>query len=212
VIRAFDGAVNSAGTQHSGSYEAYFAHAPGLKVVVPATPADAKGLLKSAVRDNGPVVFLEHKALLSTRGDVPEGEHLVPLGSADLKREGRDVTIICYGIMVGKALAAADQLARRGVEVEVVDLRSLVPLDVKTIESSVRKTRRVVVSHEAVERGGLGAEIAATIVGLDPPAVELPVVRVASRNTPVPFSPVLQAAVLPTEDDLVTAVENLVAR
>lgn len=209
VIRAYDGVVNSAGTQHAGAYESLFAHFPGLKVVVPSNPADAKGLLKSALRDDDPVVFLEHKKLLNARGEVPEGEHLVPLGQADVKRAGSDVTVVAYGIMVSRALEAASELAEEGVEIEVLDLRTIVPLDREAVLASVRRTGRLVVSHESTRRAGYGAEIAAIVSEHAFDALRAPIIRVANRNTPVPFSPPLEAAVVPQAADIVAAVRGV---
>src|SRR5919201_1196276 len=155
VIRAQEGAGRGNAAQHSQSLEAWFCHIPGLKVVTPSTPADAKGLLKSAIRDDNPVIFLEHKALYQTRGMVPAEEYLVPLGVAEVKRPGRHVTVVGLHTMVHKALSVAEKLAGEGIEVEVVDPRTLVPLDVETIVRSVRRTHRLVVAHEAVDRGGV---------------------------------------------------------
>lgn len=211
VIRAYDGAVNSAGTQHSGAYEAIFAHFPGLKVVVPGVPSDAKGLMKSSIRDDNPVVFLEHKRLMNTKGEVPDGEYTIPIGKADVKRQGRDVTVVCYGIMVLRALEAAEVLAGEGVDVEVVDLRTLVPLDKETLLASVAKTGKVIVAHESTKRAGYGAEIAATIAEEAFDRLRAPIVRIANKNVPVPFSPPLEAVVLPGSSDIVAAARRLVS-
>src|SRR5207249_2348485 len=165
VIRAQEGAGRGNAAQHSQSLEAWFCHIPGLKVVTPSTPADAKGLLKTAIRDDNPVIFLEHKVLYFTKGAVPAGtEHYVPLGVADVKRMGKDVTVVGIHTMVGKALQAADQLAEEGIELEVIDPRTLVPLDEQTIIDSVKKTGRLIVSHEAYTRSGYGAEIISRVV------------------------------------------------
>ena len=164
VFRAPQGAGTGAAAQHSQSLEALFIHFPGLKVVMPSTPADAKGLLKAAIRDDNPVVFIEHKLLYNRKGPVPEGEHLVPLGKAEVKRPGRDLTIIALSAMLPKALAAAEVLAAEGIEAEVLDPRSLAPLDEATILESVRRTNRVLITHEACRTGGVGAEILARIV------------------------------------------------
>lgn len=163
VIRAACGGGLSAGPQHSQSLEAWFAHVPGLRVVMPATPHDAKGLLKSAIRDDNPVVFLEHKALFAMRGEIPEDEYLVPLGAADVKRAGKDVTVVTASRMVHHCLEAATALAREGIEAEVIDLRTISPLDRDTILGSVEKTSRLVVAHEAVRAFGIGAEIVAMV-------------------------------------------------
>src|SRR6202048_3834196 len=165
VIRAQEGAGRGNAAQHSQSLEAWFCHIPGLKVVTPSTPADAKGLLKSAIRDDNPVIFLEHKVLYFTKGAVPAGaEHYIPFGVADVKRVGKDVTVVGIHTMVGKALQAADQLAEEGIELEVIDPRTLVPLDEQTIIDSVKKTGRLIVSHEAYRNSGFGAEIVARVV------------------------------------------------
>jgi len=164
VIRAQEGAGRGNAAQHSQSLEAWFCHIPGLKVVTPSTPADAKGLLKTAIRDDNPVIFLEHKVLYFTKGAVPAGDVLVPFGVADVKREGRDVTVVGIHTMVGKALQAAETLAEEGIELEVIDPRTLVPFDEETIIESVKKTGRLIVSHEAYTRGGYGGEIITRVV------------------------------------------------
>src|SRR5579875_479323 len=211
VVRAQEGAGRGNAAQHSQSLEAWFCHIPGLKVVTPSTPADAKGLLKSAIRDDNPVIFLEHKALYTTKGPVPPGEYTVPLGVADCKREGRDVTCVGIHTMVHKALAAAEILAREGIELEVIDPRTLVPLDLDTIVASVRKTGRLIVTHEAVERAGFGAEIIAQVTSAAFDALDAPPVRVCGKNVPVPYSAPLEAAALPQVDDIVAAARKLVA-
>jgi pyruvate dehydrogenase E1 component beta subunit len=210
VIRAPDGILSSAGPHHSQSLEAWFIHVPGLKVVAPSTPYDAKGLLKAAIRDDNPVVYLEHKALFGIEGPVPEEEYLVPIGQADVKRPGRDATIVAYSIMVHKALEAAERLAGRGIEVEVVDLRTLVPLDMETIAESVRKTHRVVVAHEACRRGGYGAELAATIGEELFDYLDAPILRVAAKDVPIPFSPPLEGYVAPQVGDLISAIREVI--
>jgi pyruvate/2-oxoglutarate/acetoin dehydrogenase E1 component len=211
VIRAQEGAGRGNAAQHSQSLEAWFVHVPGLKVVTPSFPADAKGLLKSSIRDDNPVIFLEHKALYQTKGPVPEGEFLVPLGVADVKREGEHVTVVGVHTMVHKALAAAEKLAAEGIEVEVVDPRTLVPLDVETIVRSVKKTKRVVVAHEAVERGGVGGEIAMQIMDNAFDYLDAPIKRVCGRNVPVPYNLNLERLAIPQEEDVIAAVRELVA-
>jgi pyruvate dehydrogenase E1 component beta subunit len=211
VFRAQEGAGRGNAAQHSQSLEAWFCHVPGLKVVTPSTPADAKGLLIAAIRDGNPVVFLEHKVLYTTKGPVPPGEYTVPLGVADCKREGRDVTCVGIHTMVHKALAAAEILAREGIELEVIDPRTLVPLDLDTIVASVRKTGRLIVTHEAVERAGFGAEIIAQVTSAAFDALDAPPVRVCGKNVPVPYSAPLEAAALPQVDDIVAAARKLVA-
>ena len=210
VVRAPDGVIKSAAAQHSQSLEAWFVHVPGLKIVIPSTPYDAKGLLKAAIRDDNPVLYFEHKALFAMKGPVPEEEYLVPIGKADVKRPGRDVTCVTYSIMVHRALEAAEDLARDGIEVEVVDLRTLVPMDIDTVLQSVRKTKKVVVAHEACRRGGAGAEIAATIAEEAFDYLDAPVVRVGTLDVPIPFSPPLEARVVPRKKEIVEAVRKIV--
>jgi pyruvate dehydrogenase E1 component beta subunit len=210
VIRAQEGAGRGNAAQHSQSLEAWFCHIPGLKVVTPSTPADAKGLLKSAIRDDNPVIFLEHKVLYFSKGNVPEGEYTVPLGVADIRRQGKDVTVVGVHTMVGKALQAAEQLADEGIELEVIDPRTLVPLDEGTIIESVKKTGRLIVSHEAYTRGGYGAEIIARVVDKAFDYLDAPPLRVCARDVPVPYSAVLETAALPQVEDLVAAARSLV--
>jgi pyruvate dehydrogenase E1 component beta subunit len=212
VLRASDGTLRSSAAQHSESFEAFFAHVPGLKVVAPSTPADAKGLLAAAIEDDDPVVYLENKKIGSSRGPVPEGEHRVPLGSAALRREGSDVTILAYSIMARHAEQACEVLAEDGIDAELVDLRTLVPLDLETIESSVRKTRRAVVCHEAWVTGGFGAEVAALITEALFDELEAPVARVGARSSHIPFSPPLERAVVPQHEEIVEAARGVVAR
>jgi pyruvate/2-oxoglutarate/acetoin dehydrogenase E1 component len=209
VIRTQGGAGNSLAGQHSQSLEALYAHIPGLKVVMPSTPRDAKGLLKSAIRDDDPVVFIEHKLLYMTDGDVPEGEELIPLGVADVKRAGTDVTLVSWSHMVLKSLQAAEQLAAEGISVEVVDLRTLSPMDTTTVLASVRRTGRLVVAHEAVKRGGLGGEVAAVVAEHALDALRAPVVRVAGLNTTIPFSLALERAAVPQVADIVAGVHTV---
>jgi len=212
VIRTQGGTGNSLAGQHSQSLEAMFAHIPGLKVVMPATPRDAKGLLKSAIRDDDPVMFIEHKLLYMTDGEVPEGEYLIPIGVADVKREGTDVTLVSWSHMVLKSLQAAEQLAAEGIDVEVVDLRSLAPWDAEAVLGSVRKTGRLVVAHEAVRRGGFGGEVAATVAERAFDALKAPIVRVAGLNTTIPFNLALERASVPQVADIVAGVRSVVGR
>lgn len=207
VIRAPGGAGLNAGPQHSQSLEAWFAHVPGLKVVMPATPYDAKGLLKSAIRDDDPVLFLEHKALYAMSGKIPEEEFLVPLGKADIRRTGSDVTIVTASRMVQQTLDAAEMLAAQGTDAEVIDLRSLTPLDKDTIFQSVEKTSRLVIAHEAVKAFGIGAEIAAMVSEEMIDVLDAPVVRVGAPFSPVPFSQ--ESDYLPNASDVVRAVEKV---
>jgi pyruvate dehydrogenase E1 component beta subunit len=209
VVRACDGAGFTAAAQHSQSLEALFAHIPGLKTVIPSSPADAAGLMAAAVRDDNPVMFLEHKGLYALEGEVPEGEYVVPLGKADVKRSGTDVTIVSWSAMVHQALAAAELLAAEGVDAEVLDLRSLVPLDTEAILESVARTHRLVIVHEAVRTCGFGAEVAALVAedGFD--LLDAPITRVAAPDTPVPFSPILETAFVPNAEKIAAAVRGL---
>ncbi len=212
VIRAPGGAGRRNAGQHSQSLEALFTHFPGLKVIAPSTPADIKGLLKTAIRDDDPVVCIEHKLLYATKGDVPDGEHLIPLGLADIKRPGRDITIVTWSRQVHFALEAARILAGEGIDAEVVDLRSLVPLDWDTLAASVRKTHRVVVVHEAVKRGGYGGEIAAQIGEELFDDLDAPVKRVAGLNVVPPFSPALEDLIYPNPGGIAAAVRQTLGR
>jgi pyruvate/2-oxoglutarate/acetoin dehydrogenase E1 component len=212
VVRAPGGITGASAATHSQSLEAWFYHIPGLKVVMPSTPADAKGLLKSAIRDDNLVIFLEVKSLYNTRGPVPTGEHLIPLGSAEVKRLGRDVTVIATGAMVPLALEAGSRLAADGIEIEVIDPRSLVPLDMEAILASVRKTNRAITFEEAVLRGSVGADIAATIMSEAFDDLDGPVVRVGAPPVPVPFSPALEGLIRPTADRLIAAVRSVMGK
>jgi pyruvate dehydrogenase E1 component beta subunit len=212
VIRAQEGAGRGNAAQHSQSLEAWFCHIPGLKVVTPSTPADAKGLLKTAIRDDNPVIFLEHKVLYFSKGPVPSGEHLVPLGVASVARAGTDVTVVGIHTMVGKALQAAEQLDAEGISLEVIDPRTLVPLDEAAIIESVKKTGRLIVTHEAYTRGGYGAEIISRVVDSAFDYLDAPPMRVCAKDVPVPYSAALESAALPQVDDLVAAARALVHR
>ena len=209
VFRTQEGAGRSSAAQHAQSLEAWFAHIPGLKVAVPSTPHDVKGLLKTAVRDDAPVVFIEHKLLYNTRGEVPEEEYTVPFGKAKVCREGSDVTVVAISRMVLRALEAAEELAREGVSVEVIDPRTIVPLDIDAIVGSVEKTGRLVIAHEAYTRCGIGAEIATQVMERALYSLEKPVKRVCGRNTPVPFAPVMENYVIPGTADIVRAVKEM---
>jgi len=212
VIRTQEGAGRGIAAQHSQSLEAWFMHIPGIKVCVPSTPADAKGLLKTAIRDDNPVMFLEHKMLYATKGPVPDGEYTIPLGKADVKREGKDVTLVGIHTMIPKGLAAAEKLAAEGISVEVVDPRTLVPLDIETIVNSVKKTGRVVIAHEAYERGGVAGEIALQIMEHAFDYLDAPIARVAGRNVPVPYNLRLERAAVPQEEHIVDAIRNIVPK
>jgi len=206
VVRTVCGAGLRLAAQHSQSLEALLCHIPGLKVVAPATAYDAKGLLISAIRDDNPVFFLEHKRALATASQVPEEPYTIPLGVADVKRQGSDVTIVATSYMVHEALKAAEELAQKGIEAEVIDPRTLSPLDMETIAASVRRTGRAVVVHEAVRFCGIGAEIAAQIGERCFGSLKAPVARVGAPFSPVPFSPPLEDAWLPSAKDVVQAV------
>jgi pyruvate/2-oxoglutarate/acetoin dehydrogenase E1 component len=210
VLRTQGGSGRGNAAQHSKSLEAWFAHVAGLKLVMPATPADAKGLLTAAIRDDNPVIFLEHKLLYRTKGEVPVGEHLVPLGKAALKREGDALTIVSWSRELVFALEAADRLAAEGIAAEVVDLRTLVPLDKDAILASVRKTHRVLVVHEAIKRAGYGAEIAALIAEEAFDDLDAPPRRLAGLDTPIPYAAHLEKTVVPQVEDIVRAAKELV--
>ena len=205
VLRTQGGRGKSNGCTQSQSLESLFTHIPGLKVVMPATPKDAKGLLKSAIRDNNPVMFVEHKGLYQTKGEVPEEEYLIPLGKADIKRAGKDVTIITYSKSVLTSLDAAKELEGKGIDAEVLDLRTLVPLDFDAIKESVTKTGRVVIVHESTERTGYGAEIAAQIADKLFDELDAPIVRVCGANIPVPNATLPEIESAPTVEKVVKA-------
>ncbi|MDE0708838.1 MAG: alpha-ketoacid dehydrogenase subunit beta, partial [bacterium] len=209
VLRASDGVLRSSAGQHSSSLEGLFTHLPGLKVVAPSNPADARGLLRAAIADDDPVVYLENKRITAKRGPVPVGDHMVPLGSAAVRRRGSDLTIVTYSVMVLHAEKACSQLAEMGIEAELIDLRSLVPLDLDTVLSSVVRTGRVVVAHEAWEFGGFGAELASTITGEAFDRLRAAPVRVGAAQAPVPFSPPLERAVVPGSDEIVAAAREV---
>ncbi len=195
VLRAPDGIIRSAAAQHSQSLEAWFLHVPGLRVVIPSNPGDAKGLLKSAIRSDDPVLYFEHKALFPKKGLVPDGEHLVPIGKANLSRSGKDVTIVSYSLMMQNVLDAAAELAKDGIDAEVIDLRTISPLDMETIFASVAKTKRLVIVHEAVKTGGVGAEIAARVAEEMIDYLDAPIKRLGAPFVPIPFSPALERLV-----------------
>ena len=194
VFRGPGGAALQLGAQHSQAFESYYAHVPGLKVVMPATPADAKGLLKSAIRDDNPVVFIEGEMLYNLKGEVPDGEHLVPLGQAEIKRAGDHATIICHSKTVTVALKAAEQLAGEGIEAEVVDLRTIRPLDTETILASVTKTNLCVVAEEGWPFAGVGAQVVDTIQREAFDALDAPILRVTGADVPMPYNKVLERA------------------
>ncbi|MCK8601348.1 alpha-ketoacid dehydrogenase subunit beta [Desulfoferrobacter suflitae] len=210
VVRIKTGAGFGAGCQHAHNLEAWVAHCPGLKVVMPSTPADAKGLLKAAIRDDNPVVFIEDMMLYFVPEPVPAEEYLTPIGKAEVKRQGRDVTVVTWSKMLGVALKAAAGLAQEGIEAEVVDLRTLVPLDRETIISSVRKTGRLVVLHEATRTGGFSGEVCALVTEEAFSSLKAPFRRVTGPDIPVPVSPPLERFYIPDEEQLIAAVKEIV--
>src|SRR5215212_2576677 len=209
VVRAQQGGGRGNAAQHSQSLEAWFAHIPGLKVCIPSTPYDAKGLLKSAIRDDNPVIFLEHKVLYFTKGPVPAEEYTIPLGVADVKREGTDVTVVGLQVLVNYALEAAEELAGEGISVEVIDPRTVSPLDIDKIINSVKKTGRLVIAHQAYEQGGLGAEIATRVQEAAFDYLDAPIQRVAGKNVPIPYAQVLERAALPGKEEIVEAIRRV---
>jgi 2-oxoisovalerate dehydrogenase E1 component beta subunit len=212
VVRAPSGGGLRAGPFHSQNPEAWFVHPPGLKVVAPATPYDAKGLLKAAIRDDNPVIYFENKYLYRhLKGEVPVEDYVVPIGVAEVKRPGEDVTVITYGAMVHESLLAAKQLSGEGIDVEVVDLRSLKPLDRETVLASARKTGKIAIVHEAYRTGGMGGELAALISEEAFEWLDAPLVRVTAPDTPVPYSPGLEDAFRPNAAKIVAALHDLTA-
>lgn len=209
IMRTQGGTGGGVAAQHSQSLEALFYHIPGLRVVMPSTPVDAKGLLKHALRQPDPVMFLEHKHLYMTKGHVPEGEVVIPFGVADIKREGSDVTLIAWSNMIPRTLEAAEELAAEGISAEVLDPRTLVPLDRAAILKSVAKTNRVVIVQEAVRRGGVASDIASIIQQEAFYDLDAPIEIVAGMNTPIPFNLELEKASVPQKDDVVAAVRRV---
>lgn len=211
VLRTPSGSGTGAAAQHSQSLEAWAAHIPGLKVVQPSTAGDAKGLLKAAIDDENPVVFYEHKLLYKTSGDVPEEQYSIPLGKADIKREGTDATIVATAMMVHKSLEAAELLAEKGINVEVVDPRTLVPFDTETAVESVKKTGRLLVVHEAVKFGGIGGEIASLIAESEAfDYLDYPIRRLGAAFVPVPYNPTLEKASIPSVEEIVENIQEMV--
>ena len=209
VIRGPGSAAHQLGAQHSQSLEAWFCHVPGLKVVAPATPHDAKGLLKSAIRDKNPVIFIEAQLLYGTKGEVTEGDYTIPLGQAEVKRPGADVTVVAYSKMLLVALEAAEQLSREGVDVEVIDPRTLKPLDLDTIVTSVKKTGRLVIVEEGWRFCGLGAQIAESIYSAAFDSLDGPIIRVTGEDVPIPYSRPLEDAAIPDVPRVVAAVKTV---
>lgn len=212
VLWAPDGGGLSAAAQHSQSLENWFVHIPGLKVVSPSEPSDVKGLIKAAIRDDDPVIFFQHKRLFAQTGHVPEDEYIIPIGSAAVKRPGKDITILTYSRMTYLCLEAAEQLAKEEIDVEIVDLRTLKPLDFALISESVKKTYNVLIVHEACLTGGFGGEIAARIGEELFDYLDAPVMRIGAKDVPIPFSPVMEDFVLPKVSDVVEGVKKVLNR
>ena len=208
TVRVQCGISGAMGAHHSQSLESWLTHVPGLKIVMPANPADAKGLLKSAIRDDNPVVFIEHRGLYWSKGEVPAGDASIALGKASIIRQGSDVTIVALSSMVAPALAAAQQLETRGISAEVIDPRTISPLDIETIANSVKKTSRMVVTHEAVEQGGIGAEIVSRVQQEAFYYLDSPIIRVAAPFAPVPAAPTLEKQFLPNHERIVAACRH----
>jgi pyruvate dehydrogenase E1 component beta subunit len=209
VFRGPGGAALQLGAQHSQAFESWYAHIPGLKVVMPATPADAKGLLKSAIRDDDPIIFIEGEMLYNLKGDVPEGEHLVPIGKADIKRPGRDVTLVCHSKTVSVALKAAEQLAADGIEAEVVDLRTIRPLDETTVLESVGRTHRCVVVEEGWSFAGVGAQVVDVVQRLAFDELDAPIIRVTGADVPMPYNKLLERAAKADPAKVIEAVRQV---
>ncbi len=210
VIHSSLGGMRCAAAQHSQSLESWFTHVPGLKVAIPSTPSDAKGLLKAAIRDDNPVLFFGHQQLMHMKGPVPEEETLIPFGMADIKREGRDVTVVTYSMMVHKALEAGEELEKQDIHIEVIDLRTLNPWDKKAILKSVEKTGRLLIVHQATTTSGFGAEIAATVAREGFEFLIAPIRRLGGLDVPVPFSPELENFVVPNEQKIIEEVISMV--
>jgi pyruvate/2-oxoglutarate/acetoin dehydrogenase E1 component len=209
TIRTMCGAGRNAGPQHSQSVEAWLCHVPGLKVVWPSTPADAKGLLKASIRDDNPVIVIESLSLWSNKGLIPDGDTVIEIGKAEIKRSGRDVTLVCVGSMVARALQAAEELSQEGIEVEVLDLRTVSPIDRDTILSSVARTHRLVIAHDAVKPFGFGAEVAALVAEEALTELDAPIRRVAAPWAPVGTAPAQEIAYYPNADKIKTAIRSI---
>jgi len=212
VVRTSCGAGIGAAAQHAQCLEAWFMHVPGLKVVMPSTPYDAKGLLIASIRDDNPVVFIEHRLLYDQEGEVPEEAYTIPIGKADIKREGQDITVVATAMMVNYALSAAEKLAEEGIGLEVIDPRSLSPLDEETILESVQKTHRLLIVHEEVKFAGSGAEIAAMVAEKAFDYLDAPILRLAAPFTPVPFSPSLEKEFIPSEEKIIKTVKTTMGK
>lgn len=211
VLRTNVGAGGGKAAQHSQSLETWIMHVPGIKLAMPSTPHDAKGLLKTAIRDNNPVVFLEHKLLYFTKEEIPTGDFSIPFGVASIRRPGKDFTVVAMQAMLRNALSAAEKLAAEGIELEIVDPRTLVPLDIDTILTSVKKTNRLIICHEATERAGWAGELAMQVMERAFDFLETPIVRVCGKNVPMPYSAPLESSVIPSEKDVISAVRDLIA-
>jgi pyruvate/2-oxoglutarate/acetoin dehydrogenase E1 component len=211
VLRMPGGSGTGAAAQHSQSLEAWLVHVPGLKVVMPSTPYDVKGLLKTAIRDDNPVVFIETKTVYNKKGEVPESDYVIPFGVADVKRVGKDVTVFATGVMVHRSLEAAEILAKEGIDIEVIDPRTLVPFDKETLVKSVIKTGKLIIVHEACKRGGFGGEVAAEVMESEAfDYLDAPIKRIAGKNIPIPYCMELEKSAVPQVDDIVNAVREMV--
>jgi pyruvate dehydrogenase E1 component beta subunit len=209
VFRGPSGAALQLAAQHSQAFESWYAHVPGLKVICPGTPADAKGLLKSAIRDDDPIVFMEGEMLYNTKGEVPDGEHLVPIGKAEIKREGSDVTLVCHGKMVGIALKAAEELAGQDISAEVVDLRTIRPLDSEAVLGSVAKTNRCVIAEEGWPFAGIGAQVVDLVQREAFDSLDAPIQRVTNADVPMPYNRSLERAAKPDVPKIIDAVKKV---
>lgn len=209
VFRGGNGTAGQLGATHSQSFEAFYAHVPGLKVITPSNPYDAKGLLKAAIRDNDPVIFMESEQMYGDKGEVPEGEYIIPLGIADIKREGTDVTIVSFGKIIKEAFLAADELAKEGISCEIIDLRTVRPMDYETILTSVKKTNRLVVLEEAWPFASVASEITYMVQERAFDFLDAPVQRITTADTPAPYSPTLLKEWLPNAQDVIKAVKKV---
>ena len=212
VLRAPDGMTRGGAAQHSQCVEAWFMHIPGIKVVIPSNPADAKGLLKSAIRSDDPILYFEHKKLFSMKGEVPEGEYLTPIGKANVAKEGSDMTIVSYSFYMTNVLTAAQQLAKEGINVECIDLRTISPLDMDTVYESLKKTKKLMVVQEAVKQGGVGAEVAARTAEEMLDYLDAPIVRLGAPFVPIPYTPPLERLVKIEPEDIIAAVKQMLGR
>jgi len=213
VIRTQGGGGRGNAGQHSQSLESLFIHIPGLKVIMPSTPYDAKGLLKSSLMDNNPIIFIEHKLLYSLKGDVPEKEYYIPIGKAEVKREGKDITIIATSYLLHKVIGLADKLKENeGIDIEIIDPRTLKPFDYDTVINSIKKTGKLLIVHEACRTGGIGAEISSRIVEQAFDHLDAPIKIVASKDSPIPYSKVLEDAIIPSEEDIENAIKEIIRK